>query len=80
MAAVRHYRHRLRHHHLSLHHTGKPVAIAERREGGNSEVSKRDGVAGKPVAVAEGREGGLIKLDLTEWDFIKADCRTRCRK
>ena len=34
----------------------------------------------KPVAVAEGREGGPATLDLTKWDFNKADCRTRCRK
>ena len=45
----------------------------------NSEVSKRDRVTGKPVAVAEGREGGPVTLDLTKWDFNKADCRTRCR-
>ena len=30
---------------------------------------------------AEGRcEGGPITLDLTEWDFNKADCRNKCRK
>ena len=42
--------------------------------------SKRDRVTGKPVAVAEVREGGPVTLDLTKWDFNKADCRTRCRK
>ena len=35
---------------------------------------------GKLVAVAEDREGGPVTLDLTKWDFNKADCRTRCRK
>ena len=60
--------------------TGKPVAVAEGREGGNSEVSERDGVTGKPAAVAEGREGGPTTLELTTWDFNIADCRTRCRK
>ena len=54
--------------------------VIEGREGGNSEVSKRDGVTGKPVTVAEGREGGPATLDLTKWDFNKADCRNRCRK
>ena len=30
---------------------------------------------------AESRcEGGPITLDLTKWDFNKADCRTKCRK
>ena len=30
---------------------------------------------------AEGRcEGGPITLDLTKWDFNKADCRNKCRK
>ena len=38
------------------------------------------GLRGKPVAVAEGREGGPTTLDLTKWDFNKADCRTRYRK
>ena len=47
---------------------------------GNSEAAKRDGVAGKPVAVAEGSEGGPTTLDLTKWDFNKADRRIRCRK
>ena len=46
----------------------------------SSEVSERDRVRGKLVAVAEGREGGLVPLDLTTWDFSKADCRARCRK
>ena len=46
----------------------------------NSEAAKRDRATGKLVAVAEGREGGPITLDLTKWDFNKADCRTRCRK
>ena len=32
------------------------------------------------MAVAEEREGGPVTLDLTEWDFNKADRRTRCRK
>ena len=58
----------------------KPVAVAEGREGGNSEVSKRNGVKGKLFAVAEGREGGSTTLDITKWDFKKANCRTRCRK
>ena len=30
----------------------------------------------KPVAVAEGRKGGPTTLDLTKWDFNKADCQT----
>ena len=31
--------------------------------------------------VAEGRRrGGSETLDLTTWDFNKADCRTKCRK
>ena len=55
--------------------TGKPGAVAEGREGGNSERA-----TGKPVVVAEERNGGLVTLDLTKWDFNKADCRTRCRK
>ena len=42
---------------------------------GNSERA-----AVKPVAVAEGREGGPVTLDLTNWDFNKTECRTRCRK
>ena len=46
----------------------------------NSGVSKRDRFTEKPVAVAEEREGGPVTLDLTQWDFNKADCRTRCRK
>ena len=48
----------------------------------NSEAESRERVTGKPVAVfAEGRrEGGRVTLDLTKWDFNKADCRTRCRK
>ena len=46
----------------------------------NSEVSQRDRFTEKPVAVAEEREGGPVTLDLTQWDFNKADCRTRCRK
>ena len=30
---------------------------------------------------AESRcQGGPVTLDLTEWDFSKADCRTKCRK
>ena len=30
---------------------------------------------------AEGRcDGGPITLDVTKWDFNKADCRTKCRK
>ena len=33
---------------------GKRAAVAEGREGGNSEVSERDEVPGKLVAVAEG--------------------------
>ena len=43
-------------------------------------MSEGNGVTGKPVAVAEGREGGPTTLDLTKWDFEKADHRTRCRK
>ena len=31
-------------------------------------------------SLEDGREGGPITLDLTKWDFNKADCRTRCRK
>ena len=42
---------------------------------GNSERA-----TGKHVAVAEGRKGGPTTLDLTKWDFNKADCQTRCRK
>ena len=41
---------------------------------GNSERA-----TGKPAVVAEEREGGLLTLDLTKWDFNKADCGTRCR-
>ena len=73
--------------------TGKPVAVAEGREGGHSEratvkpaavAERREGghserATWKPVAVAEEREGGPVTLDLTKWDFNKADCRTRCR-
>ena len=55
--------------------TGKPVAVTEEREGGNSE-----GATEKLVALAEEREGVPITLDLTRWDFNKADCRSRCRK
>ena len=33
----------------------------------------------KLVAVEEEGEGGPETLDLTKWDFNKADCRTRCR-
>ena len=30
---------------------------------------------------AESRcRGGPVTLDLTEWDFSKADCRNKCRK
>ena len=30
---------------------------------------------------AEGRcQGGPVTLDLTEWDFSRADCRNKCRK
>ena len=30
---------------------------------------------------AENRcRGGPVTLDLTEWDFSKADCRNKCRK
>ena len=33
------------------------------------------------ISEAEGRcEGGPITLDLTKWDFSKADCRNKCRK
>ena len=46
----------------------------------NSEAAKRDEVTGKLFAIAEEREGGPITLDMTNWDFKKADCRTRCRK
>ena len=46
----------------------------------SSGASKRDRFTEKPVAVAEEREGGPVTLDLTQWDFNKADCRTRCRK
>ena len=42
---------------------------------GNSQAVKRDRVTWKPVAVAEGREGGPATLDLTKWDFNKADCQ-----
>ena len=46
----------------------------------NSEVSKRDKVTEKHVAIAEGREGGPTTLDLTKWDFNKADCRKMVEK
>ena len=45
----------------------------------NSEAVKQERATERPVAVAEGREGGPTTLDLTKWDFNKADCR-KCRK
>ena len=42
---------------------------------GNSERA-----TGTPVAAAEGREGGPVTLDLTNGEFNKTECRTRCRK
>ena len=48
----------------------------------NSWAESRERVTGKPVAVSaeSRREGGPTTLDLTKWDFNKADCRNKCIK